>query len=187
MSQAPTNQAVVDRIMDVFSGRAETLYGGEAITQKQHALQCAALAERAGATPQLVAAAFLHDIGHLLHELGENPAERGVDDQHEDVGAKWLAQHFVPAAVEPVRLHVAAKRYLTATKPDYFNRLSPASVRSLELQGGPMSPAEVTGYDALPHARDALRLRVWDEEAKDPAAVTPPLEHFRAALVAALA
>lgn len=179
-------EAIVDRIIDVFSGRAEKLYGGEAITQQQHALQCAALAERAGSTPQLVAAAFLHDIGHLLHELGENPAERGVDDQHEDVGANWLARHFVPAAVAPVRLHVAAKRYLTATKSDYFARLSPASVRSLELQGGPMSPAEIAEYDALPFARDALRLRAWDEAAKDPAAVTPPLEHYRAALLASL-
>jgi len=178
--------AIIDRILEVFTGRAEKLYS-EAITQRQHALQCASLAERAGATPQLVAAAFLHDIGHLLHELGEDPAEHGIDDQHESVGADWLARHFVPAAVAPVRLHVAAKRYLTATKVDYFARLSPASVRSLELQGGPMSAAEVAAYDAVPYARDSLRLRTWDEAAKDPAAVTPPIQHYRTALVASLA
>jgi phosphonate degradation associated HDIG domain protein len=183
--EAVKDGAIVDRLLDVL-GRAADRYGQEAVNQCQHALQCAALAERAGATPELVAASLLHDVGHLLHALGEDAALRGVDARHEDVGAAFLARHFTPAVVDPVRLHVDAKRYLCGAKADYFDRLSPASVRSLELQGGPFDAAGQLAYLARPHARDALRLRVWDDEAKDPAAITPPLAHYRAALEAGL-
>ena len=178
---------IVDEILRLFAVRGPAAYGGEAVSQAEHALQAASLAERAGAVPALVAAALLHDIGHLTGDGDEGLAERGVDAAHETLGADWLAARFRREAVEPVRLHVAAKRYLCATKPDYFDRLSPASVLSLRVQGGPMSPAEVAAFEAGPYWRDAVRLRAWDEAAKVPGLATPPLEHFRPALLTALA
>jgi len=128
----------------------------------------------------------LHDIGHLLHEEGEQPALRGIDDQHEAIGADYLLPAFGPAVAEPVRLHVPAKRYLCATDPSYFARLSPGSVRSLVLQGGPFTSEEVSEFRALPFAEDAIHIRRWDEAAKVPAIPTPDLEHYRATLQAAL-
>src|SRR5690349_10889305 len=132
---------VVDTIAGLFASRGQALYFGEAVSEAEHALQAAHLAEREGAGDDLVAAALLHDIGHLLHGLGEDVADRGVDGRHEVAGHAWLARWFAPAVAEPVRLHVAAKRYLCATDPAYLARLSPASRQSLELQGGPFSPA----------------------------------------------
>jgi predicted HD phosphohydrolase len=139
-------------IADLLELKADGQYGLHAINQRQHALQSAWLAERQGCPPALIAASLMHDIGHLVHNLGEDPAARGVDDQHEDLGTAFLAKWFGPEVTEPVRLHVAAKRYLCATEADYFGRLSPDSVRSLALQGGPMSAAEVAAFRALPQA-----------------------------------
>src|SRR6187200_740700 len=118
-------------------------YGLSAVNQLQHALQAALLAEQAGCNAALVTAALLHDIGHMVHGLGENPAEQGIDDRHEEIGRAYLAALFGPEVTEPVRLHVPAKRYLCATEADYFGRLSADSVLSLKLQGGPMSADEV--------------------------------------------
>jgi predicted HD phosphohydrolase len=128
----------------------------------------------------------LHDIGHLLHEEGEQPALRGIDDQHEAIGADYLLPAFGPAVAEPARLHVPAKRYLCATDPGYFARLSPGSVRSLSLQGGPFTPEEAAAFRALPFAEDAIRIRRWDEAAKVPGRATPMLRQYRATLQAAL-
>ena len=128
---------VVAAIQDLLERRADGAYGLHDVTQRQHALQSAWLAERDGHPPALIAAALMHDIGHLVHDLGENPAAEGVDDRHEDLGHAWLTQYFGPEVTEPVRLHVAAKRYLCATEADYFGKLSPDSVLSLSLQGGP--------------------------------------------------
>ncbi len=153
-------------------------YGLDAVTQLQHALQAATLAEADGGGHALIAAALLHDIGHMVHDLGENPAGGGIDDRHEEVGQRWLARWFGPAVTEPVRMHVAAKRFLCATEPDYFARLSPDSVRSLGLQGGPMSADEAAAFRATPHADAAVRLRRYDEGAKRPDAQTPPVAHF---------
>ena len=138
-------------------------YGLAAVSQLQHALQAALLAEQTGGDAALVTAALLHDIGHMVHGLGEDPAADGVDDRHEELGRAYLAALFGPAVTEPVRLHVAAKRYLCATEPDYFAKLSPDSVRSLALQGGPMSAEEVAAFRALPHSEAAVRLRRFDE------------------------
>src|ERR1041385_5658318 len=113
-------------------------------------LQSAFAAEREGAPPRLVAAALLHDYGHLIHDLPEDSAEHGVDTRHEDVGFDFLARHFPPEVVDPVRLHVAAKRSLCAVEPAYLEQLSGASRLSLELQGGPFSEAEVREFEALP-------------------------------------
>jgi phosphonate degradation associated HDIG domain protein len=167
-----------DDLLRVYAGRATRRYGLSAVSQLQHALQAAALAEAAGEPAALILAALLHDVGHMIHELGPDPAARGIDDRHEEIGADWLARHFGPEVAEPVRLHVPAKRYLCAVEADYFGKLSPDSVRSLELQGGAMSAAEVAAFDRDPYAEAAKRLRRYDEGAKDPKAATPDFEHF---------
>lgn len=154
------------------------MYSGEPVTQTEHALQAAWAAEQEQASDSLVAAALLHDVGHLLHDLGEDCADDGVDDRHEALGARWLASHFGPEVVEPVRLHVPAKRYLCAVDEAYRARLSPASIQSLRLQGGPFSKPEVDAFRAHPHFKQSLRLRGWDETAKVKGLATPPLAHF---------
>jgi len=177
---------IVDQLIELLRTTGSRQYGGERVSQCEHALQCAFLAVSEGTTAALVVAALLHDIGHLLDEEGEHPALRGIDDQHEEVGSNHLLPAFGPAVAEPVRLHVPAKRYLCATDPGYLGRLSPGSVRSLALQGGPFIPAEATQFQALPFAADAIRIRRWDEAAKVPGLETPELEHYRATLLAAL-
>lgn len=173
-------------ILDKFRNRGHSNYGGEAITQLEHALQAATLAEQAGAAPALIAASLLHDVGHLLHDLPEDAPDDGLDDEHEQLGAAWLYEHFQPALVEPVRLHVAAKRYLCAVDPVYASQLSGPSMQSLVLQGGPMTPAQARHFEEHPHFRAAIDLRRWDEAAKIPHQPTPPLEHFVPYLQASL-
>ncbi|MBS0221659.1 MAG: HD domain-containing protein [Proteobacteria bacterium] len=165
-------------LLDIFVGRATRRYGLSNVNQLQHALQAATLAEADGASPATVLASLLHDIGHMIHGLGDNPAGRGVDDVHEELGARWLAQHFGPEVSEPVRLHVAAKRYLCAVESDYFGKLASDSVRSLQLQGGLMSANEVEAFQRHPQQAEAVRLRRYDEAAKDPRATTPDFDHF---------
>ncbi|MBP8145583.1 HD domain-containing protein [Pseudorhodoferax sp.] len=162
----------------IYLDRARQPYGRTAVQQLQHALQSAWAAERAGASPELISAALLHDIGHMIHDLGEHPVSRGVDDHHEERGAAWLAWHFGPEVTEPVRLHVAAKRYLCATQVDPFGQLSRDALDSLTVQGGPMNEAECAAFEREPHAQAALQLRLWDEAAKDPAADPPDWAHF---------
>jgi phosphonate degradation associated HDIG domain protein len=167
--------ADIARRLDV-NGRHR--YGLSDLNQIQHGLQAAWLAERAGDPPSLIAAALLHDIGHMLHELGENPAEAGIDDRHEEVGDAYLRDRFGPDVCEPVRLHVAAKRYLCGKEPDYFAKLSKDSVLSLSLQGGPMDEGEIAAFERLPFWQEAVRLRRYDEGAKVKGLETPPLAHF---------
>ncbi|HTN09572.1 MAG TPA: HD domain-containing protein [Acetobacteraceae bacterium] len=173
-----TEPAILDRIAALLAVGGEHRYGLHDITQLEHALQTALLAEQAGEPGALVAAALLHDIGHMVQELGDNPAAEGVDDRHEELGHAFLAQWFGPEVSEPVRLHVAAKRYLCATEADYFGRLAPDSVLSLALQGGPMSAAEAAAFAALPQAKAAVRLRRYDEQAKVNGLATPGVRHF---------
>ena len=162
----------------LLEGKGSHRYGLSDVNQLQHALQAALLVEKSGCDAALVTAALLHDIGHMVHGLGENPAKEGVDDRHEEVGRAYLAALFGPEVTEPVRLHVPAKRYLCATEPDYFARLSPDSVLSLKLQGGPMTPDEVATFCASPHAEAAVQLRRFDEDAKIADLPTPPVAHF---------
>ena len=174
-----------ETIGELFAGPGARDYLGEPVTIGEHLLQAAALAEAAGADSPLVAAALLHDIGHLL---GEKPSSRGglggssprasTDVRHGEAGARWLSQWFGEAVTEPVRLHVAAKRYLCAVDAGYFGLLSAESVRTLSLQGGPMTAAEAAAFEALPHARDAVAVRRWDDQAKDPAITPPGFAHF---------
>ncbi|WP_020471279.1 phosphonate degradation HD-domain oxygenase [Zavarzinella formosa] len=177
---------VIDQLFALFAEKGSGAYFGEDVTETAHALQCARLAEEAGADDALVAAALLHDVGHLLHGMSENIAKEGLDGQHEDAGAEWLQKHFGPAIVDPVRLHVAAKRYLCAVEPGYHDDLSPASQLSLRLQGGPFTPEEAKVFEAEPWYQSAVAVRRWDDEAKIPGLLVPDLEHYRPKLEAAL-
>jgi [1-hydroxy-2-(trimethylamino)ethyl]phosphonate dioxygenase len=129
-----------NEIMTIYELRATCRYGLSTVNQQQQALQCAALAEKQGETAAMIVAAQAHDIGQMVHELGEEPANGGIDDLHDELGARWLANHFGPDVVEPVRLHVPAKRFLCATDPSYFGKLSPDSVRSSNVGQRPLRP-----------------------------------------------
>lgn len=168
----------VQQILTLFEERGDSDYGGEAVSQREHALQCAALAEQDGQPAALIAAALLHDIGHLLHDLPADAPDTGIDDHHENSGQRFLERCFGPDVTEPVRLHVAAKRYLCAVDPQYHEGLSGPSQVSLQLQGGPMNAEEVREFEAGAFARQAVRLRRWDDQAKVPGLTVPDLDHF---------
>ena len=183
---------VVGVLAKLFAEQGESEYLGEAVTQAEHMLQAAACAEAAGASNALVAAALLHDVGHLFEgddgtgEISGAELMAGTDNRHSHTGADWLASDgwFPEAVTEPVRLHVAAKRYLCAVEPGYFDRLSEASVYTLSVQGGPMDAEEAAEFERGPYAKDAVTLRRWDETAKDPDAQVPGFDHYRALLEA---
>ena len=179
ISLASSNRgAIVATVIDLFAARGCDAYFGERVTQLAHALQCAYLAVRADASDSLVAAALLHDIGHLLPGSDDGLAARGIDGCHEALGARWLERHFSPAVTEPIRLHVPAKRYLCATDPEYLVGLSEASRISLLLQGGAFSRHEVKQFESFPYFDDAVRLRRWDDEAKCVGLGVPPLSAY---------
>lgn len=175
---ADYQQSQLELLVQMLRDRGHEQYGTEAVSQLEHALQCATLAEAAHSSPALIAASLLHDIGHLVHDLGEDAAERGIDDLHEHRATGLLKRLFGPAVAEPIKLHVNAKRYLCAVDPDYWSSLSPASKTSLELQGGIYSNAEAGAFISQPFAPDAVELRRWDDLAKEPQYKTPGLEHF---------
>lgn len=168
----------IDELLAVLIGAGSRQYGREQVSQLAHALQAAALAEQEQAPPGLIAAALLHDLGHLLVDWQATDMGQRADDRHEHVGADLLDPLFGPEVAMPVRLHVDAKRFLCATEPHYRARLSPASLRSLTLQGGPLSPDEASAFARQDHATAAIRLRRWDEAAKDPAARTRNLRDY---------
>ena len=184
----PAARRIASEVLQLLENSARQEYFGEAVSQLSHALQCAALAVEAGADEELILAALLHDIGHLL----ETPAARreaqiGVIN-HDAIGERWLRERgFSPRLAALVGGHVAAKRYLTAVNPQYRDRLSPASRATLALQGGPMEPSAVAEFAAGTALRDLLRLRSWDEQAKDPGWQGPGLEAYREMLIRHLA
>jgi phosphonate degradation associated HDIG domain protein len=183
-----SRRSTVDPIETVFEryrAHGHRSYG-ESVSELEHALQCATIAEGAGEAALVIATCLLHDYGHLCHEHGEDIAERGEDARHEELGAAALAAWFRPELVEGVRLHVEAKRNLCFLDPRYAARLSPASATSLRLQGGPHSADEARAFGAGPHAALAVKVRRYDELAKQPGRKTPGLESFRAVLVACL-
>jgi len=175
--------SIIDHIVAVFNERGGEAYLGERVSMADHMLQAAFTAERSGASDEVIVAALLHDIGHLVNDVAAeqrgHPGElEQVDFVHEEAGARWLSAGFGPAVTEPVRMHVAAKRYLCAVEPEYFATLSPASVHTLGLQGGPMNAAEVTEFAANPHAAAAIALRRFDDAGKREGDKTPDLKHF---------
>jgi phosphonate degradation associated HDIG domain protein len=168
----------IDDIEIVFARRGAEQYSGEPVTQLEHALQSAALAEAEGADDELVTAAMLHDLGHLLQDLGETPSLRGVDDVHQYAALPFLRGLFGERVLGGIRLHVDAKRYLCATRPEYHDALSEDSKRSLKLQGGVFDAVQAQAFIAQPGAPDAVRLRLWDDRAKVAGLPTPPLAHY---------
>lgn len=169
---------IVEFIADIFERRGAESYLGEPVTMSEHMLQGAVLAEKEGAPEELVAAALLHDIGHYTSEFGPYSPEDTQDNYHEESGAKVLAPFFPPVIAECVRLHVPAKRYLCATDKGYHDRLSEASKHTLSLQGGPMTAEEVKAFESNPYYREAVRVRIWDDEGKQPGMVTPAFRHY---------
>lgn len=177
--------AISDEIFAMFGRRGSEAYFGEAVSMLEHGLQAAHFARQAKARDELVLAALLHDIGHLVEDVPDDLADWKTDARHEDKGAAWLSKHFGPAVCDPVRLHVAAKRYLCATQPAYHSKLSPASVHTLRLQGGPMSAEEVAAFEREPHFRDAVHVRWWDDAGKVAGLATARLEDYRGMIEAA--
>jgi phosphonate degradation associated HDIG domain protein len=170
---------LTERLLSIYSGRGAGAYFGESVTTLEHSLQAAHFALAANAPDALVIAALLHDIGHLIEPAAEDIADWQTDRRHEVSGSRWLATCFGPAVCEPVRLHVPAKRYLCATDSTFMARLSSASIRTLKLQGGPMSGAEIDAFRAEPYHQDAVRLRRWDDEGKMAGLRTPGFLHYR--------
>ncbi|MEL7035915.1 MAG: phosphonate degradation HD-domain oxygenase [Cyanobacteria bacterium J06592_8] len=176
----------LDQIIEILYTRGNEQYGQEAVSQLEHALQCATLAQENYASDELITACLLHDIGHLIHPWGEDAAIRGIDDRHEYCALPVLSLLFSSEVTEPIRLHVEAKRYLCVTNSQYWQKLSPASQQSLNLQGGTFSNDEATEFIDHPYAKDAVQLRIWDDQAKQVNYLTPSLEDFIPTLQACL-
>lgn len=168
-----------DEVFTLLASGGGAAYFGEPVTVLEHSLQAAWFVQRKGGSETLIAAALLHDLGHLLHSEGEDAATRGLDTRHEELAAEALAEHLPAAVLDPIRLHVAAKRYLCFAETRYLGALSPASVESLALQGGPMSAHEAESFLVLPHARDAITLRHADDAAKVRGLQVPDLDSYR--------
>jgi len=174
-----TPDNIVDFIGEIFARRGAEEYLGEPITISEHMLQCAECAEREGHPDELIVAALLHDIGHFTNEFPDDAADRGIDSFHEEAGAAVLRRFFPEVIHDCVRHHVAAKRYLCATDPGYLGKLSPASVHSLNLQGGPMNADEVAAFRQNPHLDAILQVRIWDDIGKDEGHKAPDFEHYK--------
>ena len=175
----------LDELFALLAAGGGSAYFGEPVTVLEHSLQAAWFIKKGGGAEMLVAAALLHDLGHLMHSEGEDAAQRGLDTRHEALAVAALAGHLPAAVLDPIHMHVAAKRYLCFAEPRYLAALSPASVESLALQGGPMTAPEADEFLASPHALDAVRLRRADDAAKVQGLAVPGLEAYRP-LVAAL-
>ncbi|MBA3478398.1 MAG: HD domain-containing protein [Lautropia sp.] len=170
----------LDDIEALFTRRGGERYSGEPVTQREHALQTAYLAERGGGDDELVTASLLHDLGHLLHDGGSSPTLRGADDRHQYYAVPFLRAAFSQRVLRSIALHVDAKRYLCRTRAAYWAALSEDSKRSLVLQGGVFSEEEADRFIDQAYAADAVQVRLWDDLAKTPDLATPPLEHYLA-------
>jgi len=168
-----------DEVLSIYARCGSAAYFGEAVSMTEHGLQAAHFAQASDASEALVIAALLHDIGHLIESVPDDIADWHTDARHELSGSRWLGRRFGPEVCEPVRLHVPAKRFLCATEPAYFNRLSAASVLTLKLQGGPMSLGEIAAFRAEPYHREAILVRQWDDQGKIAGLSTPDLSHYR--------
>ena len=171
---------IVNHIEDIFNRRGAESYLGEDVTMAQHMLQAAQCAEESGADETLIVAALLHDIGHYKNEIPETALAKGINNYHEEAGANFLEDYFPVSVIEPIRQHVSAKRYLCAVKSNYFQSLSVASVHTLNLQGGPMNENEIKEFEKNAYLDECIKLRYWDEDAKDPERAHHPFSYFRA-------
>ena len=169
---------IVEFLGDIFERRGGEEYLGEPVTMAQHMLQGAHFAQQAGEDELIIVAALLHDIGHFTSEFGTFAMDDIQDRYHEEAGAKVLEQFFPSLVIDCVRHHVAAKRYLCATRPQYFNRLSQASVHSLNLQGGPMDKAQVAAFEKNANLKQIVKVRHYDDAGKRPDLETQPFSHF---------
>ncbi len=174
-----TDQSPAEKIFGVFREHGSRHYG-ENVSELEHALQSAEFARQSGESDAVVLSCLLHDFGHMLHNLGEDIANQGVDAKHEELGAILLQDLFPEEILEPIRQHVAAKRYLCLKIPAYAQGLSEASRRSLQLQGGPMSDAEAGSFEANPFFEACLKVRRYDDMGKVPSTPTADLESYRA-------
>ena len=169
---------IVAFIGDIFERCGDEEYLGEPVTMEQHMLQGATIAEKNGLPEDIIVGALLHDIGHFTSEFGTFSMDDTEDRFHDEAGAAVLSRFFPSVIVDCVRYHVAAKRYLCATRPEYFSRLSEASIHSLNLQGGPMSKEEVAEFENNPNLEKIVQVRYLDEAGKDPDMETPDFWHF---------
>ncbi len=179
-------ETIVDYLGDIFMRRGTESYLGEAVTMSQHMLQTAYNAEKAGQSKTVIVAALLHDIGHYTGEFPDDYIQQGVDNRHEHTGAAILEKFFGPEIVEPVRLHVDAKRYLCAIEPEYFDGLSDASVQTLALQGGPFNREQAAEFEKKPHLETTIRIRKFDDNGKTPGLNTPGVDYYLAMVQAVL-
>ena len=168
----------VARVAEAFESEGARAYLGEPLTLAEHMLQAATLAEERGMDDEIVVAALLHDIGHLVTERGACYMEDAEDRHHEEAGARALQGYLPPVVVDCVRYHVAAKRYLCARKPVYLRGLSRASLHSLTLQGGPMNEEEAAAFERVAHIEKMLQVRRLDDAGKTPGRRTPGFRHF---------
>ena len=176
--EALTPDTIVAFLGSIFERRGSEEYLGEPVSMGEHMLQGAAIAEQNGQPEEIIVGALLHDIGHFTSEFGTFTMDDTEDRHHEDAGAEVLERFFPTVITDCVRYHVAAKRYLCATRPDYFRRLSEASVHSLKLQGGPMSAVEVADFEKNPNLKEIVAVRYLDDAGKRAGMVTPDYWHF---------
>lgn len=173
-----TRETIVGFLADIFARRGGEEYLGEPVTMAEHMLQGAHLAEQGDESEAIITAALLHDIGHFTSEFGMFSMDDTKDRYHEEAGASVLAGFFPSVVIDCVRHHVAAKRYLCAVDADYFDKLSEASVHSLNLQGGPMEASEVEVFERNPNLADIVKVRHFDDAGKLPDMEIPGFSHF---------
>ena len=170
---------IVSKLLNLLEKKGSNIqYGNENVTQLEHALQCAELAENNNFSKEIITAALLHDIGHLLYD-GEDPIHDGKDGYHENLGADYLSSYYSEAVTRPIRAHVACKRYLSSVEDGYYDALSEASKISLKAQGGPFTNDEAEAFIVKPHMKEAVELRRLDDQAKILNKKTPNTAHFR--------
>jgi phosphonate degradation associated HDIG domain protein len=170
--------SLADSVFAIFERRGSSAYFGEHVSMTEHSLQAAYFAREESAPRSLVLAALLHDVGHLIEVVPDELSDWTSDAQHEETGARWLEQRFREEVCRPVRLHVAAKRYLCATDPNYLSMLSEASIVTLRLQGGAMTSDEILQFETQPGSGEAVRLRRWDDQGKVAGLKTPGLHEY---------
>jgi predicted HD phosphohydrolase len=170
---------IIDELIELYATKGFLVFEGDRITtQTSHGLQTAMLAEEDGASAALITAALLHDIGRITNPNDREITDNGGDAKHEEVGREFLEPYFGPEVTLPIKWHVAAKRYLVATDPGYAKIISPGSTRSLKGQGGTLPNQDIAAFIGQPFAMDGVKLRRWDDQAKNPNATTPAFDHF---------